>query len=155
MLKPFFSSVKWCLTHWSSFCVCQSESCVFNCSVPHCQDTSAHPGASESGARSAGCNLQGCNKRSSSCYVSEVHSHQYKKSFSLWSWEMVENMIKVVLKPRIHCDKWIPSSLCCSTVRTIPAPLPPAGYMDTCTSTRWQETSTSLLASMYLRGCKT
>lgn len=40
------------------------------------------------------------------------------------------------------------------TVRTILLPILPAGYMDICMSTKLQEISTLLLASMYLHGYK-
>lgn len=90
-------------------------------SVPHCQDSSAHSGASESGARSSGCALQGCNKSSSSCSVSQVQDPQ-NKQFSVWDWQMVVKTFSVInqevfnlpsmlikLSP-LHCASLFPHS---------------------------------------------
>lgn len=60
---------------------------------------------------------------------------------------MVENMTTNINREVFHVV-----FLVFPIVRAAPLPSAPAGYMDICMSTRWQEISTLLLASMYLNG---
>lgn len=123
--------------------------CFPNFPVLHCQDPFAHSGAPEGGALSAGCALQECTKRKSSCSAAKVQDLKRKDVLCLelrddWKSEMFNPPYYILTKwSGLHCVS------VSSTVRTAPLPSVPAGYMDICMSTRWQEISILLLESTY------